>query len=403
MAKRRDFGTIRKLPSGRYQAKYVNPSTGRYVLAEDTFKTKTDAGLWLDAQRVTLASGTWHDPGAGKVLLREYAADWIEGRTLTPATRVNYSGLLKLHILPSLGDTNLKDITGPQIKTWYSKNVKKAPRQADAAYARLRTMLNDAVTDGMIPSNPMTVKGAGLVRATERPYIEYADFKKVSAAASAYHRKLQAEEQRRLTKLEDAHADPEKIDAARTRLAAYEHDYMPPLLAVTYGAHLRRGEVIGLHRGDYDRTKGTLRIERQVQEIGGQLVVEPKQDSKGTILLPPPVRKILDAYLDTLPTLKPSEPLFYRVRGQYLGQSHLGDRWEQARDAVGLEDVHFHDIRSASLTVFAQGGATTKEIMERGRHKTMAASLRYQKAAASREAEMVERMALLMPDGDEHE
>ena len=41
-AKRRRFGRIRKLPSGKYQASFVGPN-GKRQNAPDTFVTKTDA------------------------------------------------------------------------------------------------------------------------------------------------------------------------------------------------------------------------------------------------------------------------------------------------------------------------------------------------------------------------
>ena len=46
MAERRDFGTIRKLPSGRYQATFVGPDLVRHK-APVTFEVKDSAIVWL--------------------------------------------------------------------------------------------------------------------------------------------------------------------------------------------------------------------------------------------------------------------------------------------------------------------------------------------------------------------
>jgi hypothetical protein len=43
-----------------------------------------------------------------------------------------------------------------------------------------------------------------------------------------------------------------------------------------------------------------------------------------------------------------------------------------------------HDIRHAGLTIAAQGGATTRELMARGGHRTARAALIYQHAAKER-------------------
>jgi hypothetical protein len=45
-AKRRRFGYVRKLPSGRYQASFIGPN-GLRQYAPNTFATRTDANRWL--------------------------------------------------------------------------------------------------------------------------------------------------------------------------------------------------------------------------------------------------------------------------------------------------------------------------------------------------------------------
>ena len=58
----RDWGKVRKLPSGRYQASYAGPDGQRHN-APATFGTKPDAGGWLAAQQTDIARGTWRPPG----------------------------------------------------------------------------------------------------------------------------------------------------------------------------------------------------------------------------------------------------------------------------------------------------------------------------------------------------
>jgi hypothetical protein len=63
MAKRRNFGTIRKLPSGRFQASYVGPDDQRHN-APHTFLTKGDAATWLSIVDADIARGVWLSPQA---------------------------------------------------------------------------------------------------------------------------------------------------------------------------------------------------------------------------------------------------------------------------------------------------------------------------------------------------
>ena len=68
------------------------------------------------------------------------------------------------------------------------------------------------------------------------------------------------------------------------------------LLELTTG--LRRGEILALQWDDLNVQTGTLRVERQVQRIQGELVVsQPKtRASSRSILLPAPILKILKQY-----------------------------------------------------------------------------------------------------------
>lgn len=64
---RRQFGSIRKLPSGRFQARYRAPD-GEQRKAPATFTTKTAAAKWLATIETDLYRGEWYDDKRGEVL-----------------------------------------------------------------------------------------------------------------------------------------------------------------------------------------------------------------------------------------------------------------------------------------------------------------------------------------------
>jgi Phage integrase, N-terminal SAM-like domain len=108
---RRTFGSIRKLPSSRYQARYFDAGGPRH-LAPDTFATKADASRWLADVEVSLARGTWVDPEAGRVSFADFAFAWLEHRPgLKPRTADLYRSELRCHIVPVLGGRALTEIT----------------------------------------------------------------------------------------------------------------------------------------------------------------------------------------------------------------------------------------------------------------------------------------------------
>jgi hypothetical protein len=100
--RRRRRGAVRKLPSGRYQARYPDPETGLLRPAPETFDTLTDADVWLMVTETEMRKRTWFDPDGGGVPLGEYAERWIAERPgLSQRTVTLYEGLLRNHIARS--------------------------------------------------------------------------------------------------------------------------------------------------------------------------------------------------------------------------------------------------------------------------------------------------------------
>ena len=104
MASRRRFGRVRRLPSGRYQARYRG-SDGLDRPAPGTFATKTEAEKWLARTEVDIQDDLWLDPDLGRVNFGEYAAAWIRERPgLRPSTVEVYGYVLARHLQPFFGN-----------------------------------------------------------------------------------------------------------------------------------------------------------------------------------------------------------------------------------------------------------------------------------------------------------
>lgn len=166
----RKFGWVRKLPSGRFQASYISPD-GTRVNAPTTFTKEEHADKWLAAQRTDIERETWKGPTVGVTTLRAYAVPWLAQRTaLKPRTADLYQRLLTLHILPTLGDTQLKALTPARVREWTAElSTTTGPTAQAQAYRLLRTICNQAVQDGEIPANPCQIRGAANPRTSERP------------------------------------------------------------------------------------------------------------------------------------------------------------------------------------------------------------------------------------------
>ena len=355
---KRSFGTVGKLPSGRYRARYRDPATGRQV-SGGTFATKAEAERWLASAQVDMARGAWVDPRAGEVLLREYAEGWLAQHTgLRETSRSEYRYLLRKYIFPALGDAPIGRLSPSAVREWYSALHAGRPAVAGAGYRLLRAILNTAVADERIVRNPCQVRGAGSASSPERPVASIAE---VQAAAEAM---------------------PERL-----RLAV-------PLAA---WCQLRRGEVLGLQRQDFDLLHGTLNINRAVVlPASGPPFVGPPKTAAGrrTLAVPPNILPDIEAHLERFVGPEPGAWLFSGEKGT-LSPSVMEKAWSEARLAIGRPDLHLHDLRHSGLTWAAATGASTKELMARGGHASPAAALRYQHATRDRDTALAAALAAL--------
>ena len=71
MGSSRPFGNIRKLKSGRYQAR--NYHLGNQVPADTTFATKAEARAWLATMETEIVGGRHVDPSSGRETFGNYS------------------------------------------------------------------------------------------------------------------------------------------------------------------------------------------------------------------------------------------------------------------------------------------------------------------------------------------
>lgn len=355
---KRHFGSVRHLPSGRYQASYWHEGT-RHI-AEQTFPTKGDALAHLSSIETDLHRGAWIDPTAGRITFGEWAQKWLDGRAdLRPVTKAKYQHMLDRHVVPVIGPLSLSKVTSSAVRAWYMDMREKYVTTGDDAYRMLRAILNTAVADGLIARNPCQVRGAGLARSAERPIATVAEL----AAAV-------------------------KTVPDRHRL----------VLLLPAWCQLRRGEVIGLQRRDIDLLHGTIRIDRSVvRPMDGTTVVGPPKTNAGarTLTVPSNVLPILRNHLKRYVEPQQQAWLFTDESGGPMNPVTLNRIWQRARKKIGRTDLHYHDLRYTGLTWAAASGASVAELMRRGGHANPAAALRYQHATEDRDRVIAEALAEL--------
>jgi len=159
------MGNIQKRESGRWRARYRDPS-GRERARH--FDRKIDAERWLVAIESTKHRGEWVDPAMSRITVGDWSTRWLQGQCqLKPQTRHRYRNIMRVQILPEWERVRLSAITHADVVAWVAKLVAdgyagSTVRQVHRVFS---LMLDLAVRDGRLPRNPAT--GVRLPRAAK--------------------------------------------------------------------------------------------------------------------------------------------------------------------------------------------------------------------------------------------
>ncbi len=81
-----------------------------------------------------------------------------------------------------------------------------------------------------------------------------------------------------------------------------------------------------------------------------------------------------------------------------MAPSTLDKVYYPARKVAGRDDLRWHDLRHTGAVLAARTGAMLAELMGRLGHSTPGAAMRYQHAAADRDAEIARRLSVLVSE-----
>lgn len=367
---RRAGGGVDRLPSGRYRVRVITPDGRRVSIGTHT--TKRAAEVAYARSLTEQSDGSWMAPLTAGCSLEAYATRWVEtrltsrGEPLRPRVRELYQGQLDRHIVPNLGAIACDQLTTAMVRTWAIRlRGESGPGTSTAAkcYRLLRSIMATAVQDGVAKVNPCTIKGAGVEPADERP----------------------------IPTVAEVHALAEAI-GGRFRAA----------VLVAAFAGLRKGEILGLRRCDVDLEGRSISVmqQRQLDAAGTHLVGPPKTEAgRRTIAIPAAVVDELRRHLAQYAQPWDEGYVFTGEKGGPLAPHVLQKEWARARQQVGVEHLHLHDLRHLAGTLAATTGAGTKELMYRLGHASPQAALRYQHATKARDVAIADAMDVLIAVG----
>jgi integrase len=286
-----------------------------------------------------------------KSTLGAFASEWI-GTALAASdrklnTKTMYAGVARTHIINAkLGAMGLDKVLPRHVEGWLVELRAKglSTSTVRSAYTILRAILDTAVRDGALATNPAAVIRRPKVVTTEAAFLS-----------------------------------PEQV---RCLLDASVTTRYARLFALLVNTGLRRGEALALSWADVDLTEGLLRVRGTLARVDGALVVtEPKTArSKRTVPLSP-------AAVDILRAVRASQ-LEERLRAgsqwhqtKFVFTTEFGEPCDP-RNALralkaaagrgGLPPVGLHTLRHSAASVMLSNGVPLKVVSDMLGHSSIA-------------------------------
>jgi integrase len=336
------MGTVRKKPSGSWEARYRDPA-GR--TRGKSFRTKREAERFLERTGADMQRGDWLDPRAARTTFRSWATDWMATKVnLREGTRVGYESLLEAHVLPAFSDMPAGRIDKLAVQGWVAALTKAGLGAGTVrnAFGVLRQVLGAAVDGGALRNNPCF--GVDLPRVT-REEMFFATHDEIAALA-------------------DAIAHP--VDEDGKPAGPYEQYALLVKLDAYTG--LRFGELAALRRRRVDIKGRRIQVAEAVREVDGRLVyTSTKTYETRSVPLPGFLVEALADHLAGLPD-DPDQFVFTSPDGGPLRNGNFRTRhFVPAVQQAGLsEGFRIHDVRHTfAAFLIAEGGhplAVTKRL-----------------------------------------
>jgi integrase len=344
-------GTIYRRKDGKWSTQYTVYTTEgrkrktlysktRSEVAAKLAKALSDreGGLAFDTADVTLGP-----------YLDRWLSDSVQGSVQETSYR-RYEELARLHIKPALGRLKLKSLTPAHVRGLYREKLdsRLAPRTVNYIHRTLYKALKQAVADGLIPRNVVSV--------VEAP---------------------------KPTKKEIHPLNRAQVNAL---FEAARGDRLEALYIVAVMMGLREGELLGLKWQDVNLEAGTLSVRRSLSYTETEPKFNTPKNGKGRSL------KLTDTAIDALRRHKIAQ---YEERRQLgsLWEDHdlvfpsesgrpmrawslIGGPFKRIWKRAGLpERTRFHDLRHTCATLLLTQGVHPKFVQELLGHATISITL----------------------------
>jgi integrase len=352
-----------------------DPATGKRRQKLLTARTKREVEEKATQYYASIATGGFAEADASKLTVAKYLARWLEyvEKNGRQSTHQRYSDLIRLHIMPLIGNVQLSRLTPLHVQDLYSNRLAmgKATATVELIHCVLHRALKQAVRWGLLIRNVTE-----LVDAPTRVTPEYTTWNEHQAAM--------------FLQMADGHQF-----AALWRLALL--------------TGLRRGELLGLKWADLDLAQGKLTVKRSLSRgRGGSYTFGAPKTAQG--------KRTLDIQRSVVASLQSHRKrqlearlkfgeeyradldiVFADAIGEPLHPNTLTYQFKRLCIKAGVPSIRIHDLRHSAATLMIAQGISPDVVQKRLGHSDVALTLRiYTHASPQVQRDAADRLEALI-------
>ena len=429
--KRNQFGSIRKLASGRYQVRYSDDGMYRTARTLDdkplTFTNEKDARLYLVHLESDLARG--NSPYAierkSSYTIRDRVEMYLDpksgarltGKPLRISTLRGYRHLADNYIFRKIGDFSIaeleiKELTRTDVMKWYQLILAQCQPVQNEIKTRAHPARIWARQQGFTASihgrispelkQSWVAAGAPIIktfRTSPMGKTQLAQGYRLlrSVCNVALEDDLITANPCRIKGAGQPHY-PERSVATPEQVAQLASEvperYCAAVITAAFTS-LRSSELFGLQRKHINPMQRSITIEHQLADYSSDdsLFAPTKTDAGNRIVFVS--AELMDVLLDHLERFTESDPdalVFTTRNGQPMFKGRKS--WfVTAKRRLDLDHLHFHDLRHTGQTLAMERGATIKDLQRRAGQATEQAARIYLHGNTKRDQIVADSMA----------
>ncbi len=344
MAKRRanGEGSIRKRSDGRWEGRYTagrNPETGKVIYKNVLGKTQAEVKAKLKA--AIEESANLDMLKAEQYTTGQWMDVWFENCAkikVRPSSHQTYRGYIDNHIKPNIGDVPLNKLSSLHLQKLYKKLL---------AGGRVERVESKGQPKGL---------SAKTVRNINQVISSAMDFAKNQKLISSNPTDGCA-----LPKLEHKEMKTLPVEQLTSFLREAKESGVFELYYIELTTGLRRGELLGLKWEDIDLTQGSLRVQRQVARINGEVIEAPLKTKNAYRTLPLSTDAV-DVLREQRKKNGSSSYVFPSPTGGPISPDSVLHMLHRVLKRAGLSQVRFHDLRHTFATLALQNAVDIKTV-----------------------------------------